>query len=59
MNPLNRFAQQSPAEAQREGMADSAFDKRVARPNSEQSVVNLPKRFANVAINPLKKGDKS
>lgn len=31
--------------ADREGMADSAFDKLISRPNGEQNVVNLPGRF--------------
>lgn len=40
--------------AGREGMADSAFDKLIARPNGEQNVVNLPERFANNIPNQLK-----
>ena len=46
------------AEAHREGMADSAFDKLIARPNGEQNVVNLPERFAKKSSKSLKKGDK-
>jgi len=45
------------AEAQREGMADSAFDKLIARPNGERNVVNLPERFAKSQRNPPKKGE--
>lgn len=45
------------AEAQREGMADSAFDKLMARPNGERNVVNLTGRFVNNFSNQLKKGD--
>ena len=44
-------------DAQREGMADSAFDKLIARPNGEQNVVNLSGRFAKSSHNRLKKGD--
>ncbi|MDD9708771.1 tyrosine-type recombinase/integrase [Seohaeicola sp. SP36] len=40
--------------AGREGLADSAMGKLIARPNSEQNVVNLPKRFATKTRNPLK-----
>lgn len=40
--------------AGREGMADSALEKLISRPNGEQNVVNLPKRFANEAGNHLK-----
>lgn len=32
--------------ATREGMADAAMGKLIARPNREQTVVNLPQRFA-------------
>ena len=32
--------------AMRERLADDAFAKLVARPNREQTVVNLPQRFA-------------
>jgi integrase len=32
--------------AMREGMADTAMSKLIARPNHEQTVVNLPNRFA-------------
>ncbi|CUH24578.1 Site-specific recombinase XerD [Jannaschia seosinensis] len=42
------------AEAQREGMADSAFEKLIARPNGERNVVNLPERFANNPANTQK-----
>jgi len=45
------------AEAQREGMADSAFDKLIARPNGEQNVVNLPERFAKEGNTPQKRKD--
>ncbi|WP_306151483.1 hypothetical protein [Roseovarius sp. MMSF_3281] len=31
--------------AGREGMADSAIEKLVARPNGERNLANLPKRF--------------
>jgi integrase len=41
--------------AGREGLADSAMGKLIARPNGEQNVVNLPKRFAKKPHNPLKK----
>lgn len=45
------------AAALREGMADSAFGKLLARPNREQTVVNLPHRFAtNSAKNMKTKG---
>lgn len=47
------------AEAQREGMADSAFKKMIARPNGEQNVVNLPDRFTKSQGKSQKKGDKS
>jgi len=33
--------------ATREGLADSAMGKLMARPNREQTVVNLPERFAS------------
>lgn len=46
------------AEAQREGMADSAFDKLMARPNGERNVVNLPERFANEVAKPMKGNNK-
>lgn len=45
------------AEAQRGDMADAAFGKLIARPNGEQNVVNLPKRFAKNQSKTLKKGD--
>jgi integrase len=32
--------------AMREGLADEAFAKLISRPNREQTVVNLPQRFA-------------
>ncbi|MGV0820808.1 tyrosine-type recombinase/integrase [Martelella sp. AMO21009] len=32
--------------ATREGLADAAFDKLISRPNREQTLVNLPTRFA-------------
>lgn len=44
--------------AGREGLADSAFGKLIARPNGEQNVVNLPERFAKEAGNPLARKDK-
>lgn len=34
--------------AGREGMADSAFDKLISRPNGEQKLVNVPGRFAKI-----------
>jgi integrase len=37
------------ASALREGMADAAFSKLLSRPNREQTVVNLPQRFANLS----------
>ena len=42
------------ATALREGMADSAFAKLLSRPNREQTVVNLPNRFATISPNTLK-----
>lgn len=42
------------ATALREGMADSAFAKLLSRPNREQTVVNLPVRFAINSANTLK-----
>ncbi|TCP39795.1 tyrosine-type recombinase/integrase [Rhodovulum marinum] len=44
--------------AGREGLADSAFEKLIARPNGEQNVVNLPKRFAKSADNRRIRKDK-
>lgn len=40
--------------AGRDGLADSAFGKLVARPNGEQNVVNLPGRFAKSSDKGLK-----
>ncbi|SEL87422.1 Site-specific recombinase XerD [Roseivivax marinus] len=45
------------ADAQREGMADSAFCKLIARPNGERSVTNLTDRFAKTSSNRLKGND--
>lgn len=42
------------ATALREGMADAAFAKLLSRPNREQTVVNLPQRFAKKSSNHLK-----
>jgi integrase len=42
------------ASALREGMADSAFAKMLSRPNREQTVVNLPNRFAKKSPNDMK-----
>jgi integrase len=44
--------------ALREGMADSAFAKLLSRPNREQTVANLPHRFANNSSNIMKVKDK-
>lgn len=38
--------------AGREGMADSAIEKLVARPNGERNLANLPKRFVKSDTNP-------
>ncbi|MGR3444508.1 MAG: tyrosine-type recombinase/integrase [Thalassococcus profundi] len=38
--------------AGREGMADSAIEKLIARPNGERNLANLPKRFVNSDTNP-------
>lgn len=46
------------ASALREGMADSAFSKLLSRPNREQTVVNLPQRFATNSDNRMKRKDK-
>ena len=46
------------ATALREGMADSAFSKLLSRPNREQTVVNLPQRFAKKSLNALQKKGK-
>ncbi|UES39334.1 site-specific integrase [Roseibium aggregatum] len=40
--------------AVREGLADSAMEKLIARPNREQSVVNLPNRFTKYSTKSLK-----
>ena len=40
--------------AMREGLADSAHAKLLSRPNREQTVVNLPARFAKDSPNDLK-----
>ncbi|WP_414896537.1 tyrosine-type recombinase/integrase [Rhodovulum sp. YEN HP10] len=44
--------------AGREGLADAAFEKLIARPNGEQNVVNLYEGFAKSVTNPLKGKDK-
>ena len=44
--------------AMREGLADSAHAKLLARPNREQTVVNLPQRFARKTDKPLKEKGK-
>ena len=41
------------ATALREGMADTAFAKMLSRPNREQTLVNLPQRFANKSTKSL------
>jgi hypothetical protein len=38
--------------AGREGMADSAIEKLIARPNGERNLANLPKRFVKSDTNP-------
>jgi len=38
--------------AGQDGMADSAIEKLVARPNGERNLANLPKRFVNSDTNP-------
>lgn len=38
----------------REGMADEAMQKLLSRPNREQTLVNLPHRFAKILNKPLK-----
>ncbi|MEC8795645.1 MAG: tyrosine-type recombinase/integrase, partial [Pseudomonadota bacterium] len=38
--------------AGREGMADSAIEKLIARPNGECNLANLPKRFVKSDTNP-------
>jgi integrase len=40
--------------AMREGLADSAHAKLLSRPNREQTVVNLPQRFAKNSANVMK-----
>ena len=40
--------------AMREGLADSAHAKLLSRPNREQTVVNLPQRFANKSTKAMK-----
>ena len=45
------------ASALREGMADSAFAKLLSRPNREQTVANLPHRFAKKSDNTMKRKD--
>ncbi|WP_337248116.1 tyrosine-type recombinase/integrase [Rhodovulum sulfidophilum] len=42
------------AAAEREGLADSAFEKLLARPNGEQNLANLPDWFANIDTKSLK-----
>ncbi|QFT94339.1 Tyrosine recombinase XerC [Roseovarius sp. THAF9] len=42
-------------EVERECMADSAFDKLIARPNGERNAANLPRKFAKNLSKPLKK----
>jgi integrase len=44
--------------AMREGLADSAHAKLLSRPNREQTVVNLPQRFARKIDKPLKEKEK-
>lgn len=44
--------------ADREGLADTAFAKLISRPNGEQNVVNLPKRFAKSSAKPMKGKEK-
>jgi integrase len=46
------------ATALREGMADSAIAKLISRPNREQTVVNLPIKFATISPNTLKRKGK-
>lgn len=46
------------AAAGREGMADAAFEKLLARPNGEQTVVNLEGRFAKSQRNHMKGKEK-
>ncbi|MBR9851257.1 MAG: tyrosine-type recombinase/integrase [Rhodobacteraceae bacterium] len=42
------------AAAEREGLADSAFEKLLARPNGEQNLANHPDWFANIDTKSLK-----
>ena len=44
--------------ATREGLADTAMGKLIARPNREQTVVNLPQRFATKPNQPIEKKGK-
>ncbi|MFN7269649.1 MAG: tyrosine recombinase XerC [Cereibacter sp.] len=44
--------------AMREGLADSAHAKLLSRPNREQTVVNLPHRFATNSANVMKSKEK-
>lgn len=44
--------------AMREGLADSAHAKLLSRPNREQTVVNLPARFAKTSLNSMKVKEK-
>jgi integrase len=44
--------------ALREGLADAAMQKLLTRPNREQTVVNLPHRFAKISANALKEKGK-
>ncbi|WP_371055744.1 tyrosine recombinase XerC [Rhodosalinus sp. K401] len=46
------------AEADRDGLADAAFEKLIARPNGEQNVVNLAQRFAKSSRKPMKGKEK-
>ena len=44
--------------AMREGLVDSAHAKLLSRPNREQTVVNIPQRFAKKSTNALKINEK-
>jgi integrase len=44
--------------AMREGLADSAHAKLLSRPNREQTVVNLPQRFAKKSLKDMKRKEK-
>lgn len=46
--PVQRYAES----AGREGMADSAIEKLIARPNGERNSANVTKRLANSDTNP-------